>query len=105
MKTPHQISIMLSIPDKLNRRRSVMLTSNNNPSLTKMSVCEMLLLISSLSATTVSAQELPLVYDQENTGANFPQPTLLSYDQLPFIRPLPDPFAWEIGRASCRERV
>jgi len=74
-----------------------MLTSNNNSSLTKMSVFVMLLLISSLSATTVLAQELPLVYDQENTGANFPQPTLLSYDQLPFIRPLPDPFAWADG--------
>ena len=75
MKTPLQISIMLSIPDKLNRRRSAMLTSNYNSSLTKISVFVMLLLLTSLSATMVFAQEPPLVFDQENTGANLPQPT------------------------------
>jgi hypothetical protein len=34
----------------------------------------------------------PLVYDVENTGAHYPAPTFPSFDQLPIIRPLPDPF-------------
>jgi hypothetical protein len=34
----------------------------------------------------------PLVYDIENTGAHYPAPTFPSFDQLPIIRPLPDPF-------------
>jgi len=37
-------------------------------------------------------QELPLVYDVENTGAHYPTPVFPSFDQLPIIRPLPDPF-------------
>lgn len=34
----------------------------------------------------------PLVYDVENTGAHYPAPRFPSFDQLPIIRPLPDPF-------------
>jgi hypothetical protein len=34
----------------------------------------------------------PLVYDAENTGANFPAPAFPSFEQLPIIRPLTDPF-------------
>src|SRR5690349_6945934 len=34
----------------------------------------------------------PLVYDVENTGANYPAPVFPSFEQLPIIRPLPDPF-------------
>jgi hypothetical protein len=33
-----------------------------------------------------------LVYDDENTGARYPAPAFPSFDQLPIIRPLPDPF-------------
>lgn len=36
--------------------------------------------------------EPPLVYDVENTGARYAPPTFPSFDQLPIIRPLPDPF-------------
>ena len=36
----------------------------------------------------------PLVYDAENTGANYPAPVFPSFDQLPIIRPLTDPFAF-----------
>ena len=39
---------------------------------------------------TASAQA-PLVYTEENTGANYPQPTWPAYDELPVIRELPDP--------------
>lgn len=34
----------------------------------------------------------PLVYPVENTGAHFPAPHFPSFDKLPIIRPLPDPF-------------
>ena len=34
----------------------------------------------------------PLVYDVENTGARYPAPVFPSFEQLPIIRPLPDPF-------------
>jgi hypothetical protein len=36
--------------------------------------------------------EPPLVYDVENTGARFAAPNFPSFEQLPIIRPLPDPF-------------
>jgi len=36
----------------------------------------------------------PLVYDAENTGAQYPAPTFPSFDQLPIIRPLTDPFVF-----------
>jgi hypothetical protein len=44
------------------------------------------------------AQQLPLVYQVENTGADCPKPPLLSVNQLPTIPSLPDPFAWGDGR-------
>jgi hypothetical protein len=45
-----------------------------------------------------AAQQMPLVYDVENTGADCPKPPLLSFDQLPVIQSLPDPFQWSDGR-------
>jgi len=39
----------------------------------------------------------PLVYNVENTGANFPAPNFPSFAQLPIIRPLPDPFVFNDG--------
>jgi hypothetical protein len=36
----------------------------------------------------------PLVYDVENSGAQFPAPTFPSFEQLPIIRPLTDPFVF-----------
>jgi Domain of unknown function (DUF4082) len=41
-----------------------------------------------------SMADLPLVYDVENTGTNFPAPPLPTLANLPTILPLPDPFAW-----------
>jgi hypothetical protein len=40
---------------------------------------------------------VPLVYNVENTGANFAAPTFPSFAQLPIIRPLPDPFLFANG--------
>jgi hypothetical protein len=37
-------------------------------------------------------REPPLVYDAENTGARFAAPGFPSFEQLPIIRPLNDPF-------------
>lgn len=34
----------------------------------------------------------PLVYSVENTGAHYPAPSFPSFDLLPIVRPLPDPF-------------
>jgi|GEM_PF-5188050 len=47
---------------------------------------------------SLSAQKIPLAYDQENTGAKFSKPVLPSLDELPFIEPLTDPFAWSDGK-------
>jgi hypothetical protein len=43
------------------------------------------------------AQEVPLVYEVENTGADCPEPPLPSFDSLTSIDPLPDPFEWSDG--------
>ncbi len=43
-------------------------------------------------ASAVAQDAPPLVYNKENTGAHHPAPTFPAFDQLPIIRPLPDPF-------------
>jgi len=43
------------------------------------------------------AQDLPLVYDVENTGADFPKPVLPTLSNLPVVEPLTDPFEWSDG--------
>ena len=58
------------------------------------------LLILSLMVTgtlDTLAQDVPLVYDVEHTGAEFPEPVLPAFDTLPIVRPLPDPFEWSDG--------
>ena len=49
-------------------------------------------LLALMTMTTASAQknDLPLVYDVENTGSKFAAPTMPAADQLPIIRELPD---------------
>lgn len=44
------------------------------------------------------AQEMPAVYDVENTGADCPVPYLSAFSELPTIQALPDPFIWSDGR-------
>jgi hypothetical protein len=46
---------------------------------------------------TSGDSSLPLVYGAENTGASFAAPVFPSFDQLPIIRPLPDPFMFVNG--------
>ncbi len=52
---------------------------------------------------SLSAQELPLVYSVENTGASYPSPVLPSLEELPEIKPLPDPFMWSDGNGRCTD--
>jgi hypothetical protein len=51
------------------------------------------------------AQEMPLVYEVENTGADCPEPPLPSFGELQTIRSLPDPFEWSDGRGRITSRA
>ena len=52
------------------------------------------LILSAFMFVNLSAQEIPLVYDVENTGADCALPLLPLFDDLPSIEALPDPFMW-----------
>lgn len=52
------------------------------------------LLLNTYMFVDALAQEMPFVYDVENTGADCPKPPLPSFSQLPSIKALPDPFEW-----------
>ncbi|MGH9530242.1 MAG: hypothetical protein ACRD2S_10040, partial [Terriglobales bacterium] len=63
-----------------------------------------ILLFVSAASLVASAQEnrfrdwgVPLVYNVENTGAHYRAPVFPSFEQLPIIRPLPDPFRFVDG--------
>lgn len=49
------------------------------------------------TAFTMSAQTLPLVYDKEITAKSFKQIQMPSFEALPEIHTLPDPFEWADG--------
>ncbi|MCQ2205118.1 MAG: hypothetical protein MJZ15_11850 [Bacteroidales bacterium] len=53
-------------------------------------------LLSFISAAA-SAQQLPLVYNVENTGASTPKPILPERDKLPVVKTLTDPLEWSDG--------
>ncbi len=42
-------------------------------------------------------KEVPFVYNIEHTGAEYAEPILPTFDELPTIRPLTDPFEWSDG--------
>jgi hypothetical protein len=46
---------------------------------------------------TLNAQQIPYAYPVENTGADCPKPVFHSFNNLPEISTLPDPFAWANG--------
>lgn len=54
-------------------------------------------LLAAFLASECSAQEIPFVYDVEHSGASFPKPVLPTIEELPIVRPLPDPFQWSDG--------
>lgn len=61
---------------------------------TRLSV--LLVLLSSMGALA-QAQQIPLVYNVENTGINNPPPALPGINELPIVKPLTDPFSWSDG--------
>jgi len=56
-------------------------------------------LLSAFAFVNSLAQEMPLVYDVENTGADYPKPPLPSVSELPAFQSLTDPFEWSDGRS------
>ena len=63
------------------------------------------MILTACAAVHTLAQEMPLVYDVENTGADCPTPPLPSAGELPVITSLPDPFMWSDtsrGRITSR---
>ena len=78
--------------------------SYNHFGLVKAFLSLLLLLLVSISSPGASAQEktfgdlgTPLVYNVENTGANYAAPVFPDFAHLPIIRPLPDPFRFASG--------
>jgi hypothetical protein len=61
----------------------------------KIKVSLFLLLLNSFMVVNLFAQVTPpLVYDVENTGANYSIPDMPTLSKLPVIEPLTDPFEW-----------
>jgi hypothetical protein len=58
----------------------------------------LMLLLQTLLFIDLSAQTMPLVFEVENTSADCPKPPLPSFNYLPTIQALPDPFGWADGR-------
>lgn len=55
-------------------------------------------LLNTFALVGLSAQEMPLVYEVENTCEGCPLPYLPSFNELPNTQALPDPFEWSDGR-------
>lgn len=62
----------------------------------------LILLLNSFVVFDSLAQNIPLVYSVENTGANFPKPYLPTINELPVIPYLPDPFKYSDGSGSIK---
>ena len=80
---------------------------NKNFGLAPIALAAVLLCFLSTSASRALAQEntsgdsiTPLIYTVENTGASYPKPVFPTFEQLPIIRPLPDPFLFSDGTRS-----
>lgn len=67
-----------------------------------MKIIVSILLLDTLVLVNLFSQEMPLVYDVENTGADCMVPTWPSYTGLPKIESLPDPFMWS---DTSRDRI
>lgn len=57
----------------------------------------LLLLLNTFVVVNSLAQIVPLVYNVENTVANFAKPVLPTLDELLTVQPLTDPFMWSNG--------
>ena len=56
-----------------------------------------------LMACAQQPVDVPLVYDVENTGAEFAPPPMPTVDELPSVPMLPDPFAWSDGKGRVKK--
>lgn len=59
-------------------------------------IVTLLFCIIAFNTTQVTAQEIPLVYDAENSVTPF-EVSIPTFEELPVIETLPDPFAWTDG--------
>jgi len=64
---------------------------------TKIRIILVMLFMNTHVFVNLYAQEIPLVYEVENTGASYPKPVLPILSELPIIDPLTDPFMWSDG--------
>ncbi|MBN2104268.1 T9SS type A sorting domain-containing protein [bacterium] len=62
------------------------------------------ILLNAFLFTGLFAQEMPPVYEVENTGTDWPTPNMLTIDDLPTIEALPDPFEWSDGRGRISNK-
>ena len=51
-----------------------------------------------LMVTEASVAQVPLVYDQENTGSKYSRPAMSAAEELPMVRELRNPLAWSSGK-------
>ena len=45
-------------------------------------------------ALSTQAQDIPFVYETENSGAGTPAPVIYPFDQLPEVKALTNPLGW-----------
>ena len=62
-----------------------------------------LLLAGALACSCASDTTPPLVYGDENTGADFEKPVLPAFDELERIATLPDPLEWSDGSGRVKK--
>ena len=61
-----------------------------------------MLLCSAFMSMEIGSQEIPFVYEVENTEPDV-SPILPGFNELPAVKPLPDPFLWSDGSGYCTD--
>lgn len=56
-----------------------------------------------ISVSAFAQKNIPLVYQVENTGADYMAPIFPPFDQLPEIKELPDPFKFSFGKGEVKK--
>ena len=62
----------------------------------------LMLLCSAFMSMEIGSQEIPFVYEVENTEPDV-SPILPGFNELPAVKPLPDPFLWSDGSGYCTD--
>lgn len=63
----------------------------------------LIITLMAIATTFLSAQDIPLVYQVEHTGKDCAPPILPSFDELPVVKPLTDPFLLSDGSKRTTE--